>query len=89
MKTIRQTTEIRITVPPRPEGAPPTPAVTATRSTVLLDDAGAVIGVVEGSNETKMLDVLSNPAFGQVHAALSAAIDEAFAPAAPEPEPAP
>jgi hypothetical protein len=87
MKTITQTTRIVIDIPARAEGAPPLPAVTATRSTVLLDDSGAVVGKVEGGDETKMLDVLSNPSFGQVHAALAAAIDEAFTPPPPAPEP--
>ena len=90
MKTVHQTTRIVIEIPGRPEGAPPVPAVTATRSTILLDDDGAVVGRLAGMDETRMLDVLSNPHFGQVHAALSSAIDAAFAPPpAPEPEPEP
>lgn len=91
MKTSTQTTEIRITVPPRDEGAPPVPVVTATRSTLILDDNGKVVGKLAGSDDTRVLaNVTQMPAFGPVHAALASAIDATFAPPpAPEPGPEP
>jgi hypothetical protein len=91
MKTSIQTTEIRIAVPPRDEGAPPVPVVTATRTTFLLDDDGKVIGKLDGSDDTRVLaNVTQMQSFAPVHAALASAIDAAFAPPpAPEPEPEP
>jgi hypothetical protein len=90
MNVAIQTTRIVIDIPPRAAGAPPVPVVTATRSSVLLDDEGQVVGKLAGSDDTRVLaNVTSIPEFPAVHATLSAAIEAAFAPPAPEPEPEP
>ncbi len=90
MNTAVQTTRIVIDIPHRAAGAPPVPVVTATRSTVILDDDGQVVGKLAGSDDTRVLaNVTSIPEFPAVHAALSAAIETAFNPPAPEPDPEP
>jgi hypothetical protein len=95
MKLDIQTTRIVIDIPIRDEGAPPVPTVTATRTSVLQEDDGTVVGRLAGTDDTRVLsNVSENPAFAAVHAALAAAIAPVFAPATepepePEPEPAP
>lgn len=87
MKTAKQTIRITIDVPTRAEGAPPVPVVTATRVTVVQDDAGEVIGTLKGSEDTRVLaNVTELPAFGAVHVALASAVEDAFNPP-PAPEP--
>ncbi len=86
MNTAKQTIRITIDIPPRADGAPPVPVVTATRATVVLDDTGEVVGTLKGSEDTRVLaNVTELPAFGAVHAALAAAVEVAFNPP-PAPE---
>jgi hypothetical protein len=93
MNTATQTIRIVIDIPPRADGAPPVPVVTATRATVVLDDEGNVVGTLKGSEDTRVLaNVTDLPAFGAVHSALASAVDLAFnppPPPAPEPDPTP
>ncbi len=79
-----QTTEIKITVPPRNEDAPVLPSVAFTRTQVLVDASGNQLAVL--ASETR---VVNNPTsiedFAMVHAALKAAGDELFADVMPQP----
>lgn len=81
-----QTTRIEILVAPRPDGTLPGQmdiTVIATKSKVVHDENGAVVGVL--GTETKVLsNVATIESFPATYAALKAAIDAEFTSPAPE-----
>lgn len=82
-----QTTRIDISIAPRAAGTQPGQldiTVTATKSKVVLDDTGEVLGVL--GTETKVLsNVAAIEGFSATYATLKAAVDAEFAPPASEP----